>query len=221
MQAIVALDGAQMGIDANVVLSDVDLQVYNGEFCYLTGRSGSGKSTLLKTLYGAIPLMGGKASVADYDLRKLDIDNTPDLRRKIGMVFQDFRLFLNWSVQRNLSYVLEATGWKERDKAMARIDEVLSAVGLADKINDYAYALSGGEQQRLCIARALLNDPQLIIADEPTGHLDVETSDEVFDLFRHVNEQIGTAIIFATHDQRLMSRYPARVIHCKDGRLIS
>lgn len=191
-----------------------------GEFCYLTGRSGSGKSTLLKTLYGEYPLGAGLAEVAGFDIAKLTKEAVPDLRRKIGMVFQDFRLFPSWTVKRNLTFILEATDWKDKSKALKRVDEVLISVGLNDMKDRKAFSLSGGEQQRLCIARAILNTPELIIADEPTGNLDPQSSDEVFKLFQQINQEFGTATIFATHDSRLINDYPARVIQCIEGKLI-
>lgn len=219
MVLIVEISKGVLGIERHQILSDVNLEIYQGEFCYLTGRSGTGKSTLLKTLYAAHPLIGGSAEVAGFSLSALTKDSIPDLRRKIGMVFQDFKLFPNWTVKRNLSYVLEATGWTDREQAYHRVEEVLNEVGLLSKIDEPAYALSGGEQQRLCVARATLNKPALIIADEPTGNLDAQTSDEIFELFKHINLQLGTAIIFATHDQRLKNQYPARTLVCVDGTL--
>ena len=217
---VVNLQQCVIGNEGKEVMQDVNLQVMQGEFCYLTGRSGTGKSTLLKTLYGEYPLVSGFADVAGFDLSKLSKEEVPDLRRKIGMVFQDFRLFPSWTVKRNLTFILEATDWKDKTKALNRVDEVLSSVGLTSMIDRKAFSLSGGEQQRLCIARAILNTPELIIADEPTGNLDPQSSDEVFQLFQQINQEFGTATIFATHDSRLINDYPARVMNCVEGGLI-
>ena len=217
---VVNLQQCVIGNEGKEVMHEVNLQVMQGEFCYLTGRSGTGKSTLLKTLYGEHPLVSGHADVAGFDLSKLSKEKTPDLRRKIGMVFQDFRLFPSWTVKRNLTFILEATDWKDKTKALKRVDEVLASVGLTDMIDRKAFSLSGGEQQRLCIARAILNTPELIIADEPTGNLDPQSSDDVFKLFQQINQEFGTATIFATHDSRLINDYPARVIDCVDGALV-
>lgn len=217
---VVNLQQCIIGNEGKEVMHDVNLQVMQGEFCYLTGRSGTGKSTLLKTLYGEFPLVSGFAEVAGFDLAKLSKGLVPDLRRKIGMVFQDFRLFPSWTVKRNLTFILEATDWKDKTKAFKRVDEVLASVGLTEMIDRRAFSLSGGEQQRLCIARAILNTPELIIADEPTGNLDPQSSDEVFQLFQQINQEFGTATIFATHDSRLINDYPARVIDCVDGGLV-
>ncbi len=217
---LVNLQQCVIGNEGKEVMRDVNLEVIQGEFCYLTGRSGTGKSTLLKTLYGEYPLVSGNANVVGFDLSKLPKDQVPDLRRKIGMVFQDFRLFPNWTVKRNLTFILEATDWKDKDKALNRVDEVLSAVGLSEMIDRRAFSLSGGEQQRLCIARAILNTPELIIADEPTGNLDPQSSDEVFELFQQINQEFGTATIFATHDSRLIDDFPARVMDCENGTVL-
>jgi len=201
-------------------MQDVNLQVMPGEFCYLTGKSGAGKSTLLKTLYGEYPLVSGYADVVGFDLTQLPVEEIPDLRRKIGMVFQDFRLFPSWTVKRNLTFILEATDWTDKTIALKRVNEVLHSVGLIGLNDRKAFSLSGGEQQRLCIARAILNTPELIIADEPTGNLDPQSSDDVFQLFQQINQDFGTATIFATHDSRLINDYPARIIDCDEGTLI-
>lgn len=217
---VVNLQQCVIGNEGKEVMQDVNLQIMQGEFCYLTGRSGAGKSTLLKTLYGEYPLVSGDAEVVGFDLSQLTKDLVPDLRRKIGMVFQDFRLFPSWTVKRNLTFILEATDWKDKAKALQRVDEVLSSVHLDEMKDRQAFTLSGGEQQRLCVARAILNTPALIIADEPTGNLDPQSSDEVFQLFQQINQEFGTATIFATHDSRLINDYPARVIDCVDGSLL-
>lgn len=217
---VVNLEQCEIGNEGKVVLQEVNLQVMQGEFCYLTGRSGTGKSTLLKTLYGEYPLVSGFAEVAGFTLSGLPKEEIPDLRRNIGMVFQDFRLFPSWTVKRNLTFILEATDWKDKTKAFNRVDEVLTSVGLLELIDRKAFSLSGGEQQRLCIARAILNTPKLIIADEPTGNLDPQSSDEIFQLFQQINHDFGTATIFATHDTRLINDYPARMIDCVEGKLV-
>ncbi|MBE26364.1 MAG: phosphonate ABC transporter ATP-binding protein [Saprospirales bacterium] len=217
---VVNLQQCVIGNEGKEVMHDVNLQVMQGEFCYVTGRSGTGKSTLLKTLYGEYSLLSGYAEVLGFDLSKISKIEIPDLRRKIGMVFQDFSLFPNWSVKRNLIFILEATDWKDKTKVLSRVDDVLASVGLTDMIDRKVFSLSGGEQQRLCIARAILNTPELIIADEPTGNLDPQSSDEVFQLFQQINQDFGTATIFATHNSRLINDYPARVIDCVDGVLV-
>ena len=217
---VVNLQQCVIGNEGKEVMHDVNLQVMQGEFCYVTGRSGTGKSTLLKTLYGEYSLLSGFADVLGFDLSKISEIEIPDLRRKIGMVFQDFSLFPSWSVKRNLTFILEATDWKDKTKVLSRVDDVLASVGLTDMIDRKVFSLSGGEQQRLCIARAILNTPELIIADEPTGNLDPQSSDEVFQLFQQINQDFGTATIFATHNSRLINDYPARVIDCVDGLLV-
>ena len=217
---VVNLQQCVIGNEGKEVMHDVNLQVMQGEFCYVTGRSGTGKSTLLKTLYGEYSLLSGYAEVLGFDLSKISEIEIPDLRRKIGMVFQDFSLFPSWSVKRNLTFILEATDWKDKTKVLSRVDNVLASVGLTDMIDRKVFSLSGGEQQRLCIARAILNTPELIIADEPTGNLDPQSSDEVFQLFQQINQDFGTATIFATHNSRLINDYPARVIDCVDGLLV-
>jgi len=217
---VVNLQQCVIGNEGKEVMQDVNLQVMQGEFCYVTVRSGTGKSTLLKTLYGEYSLLSGFADVLGFDLSKISKIEIPDLRRKIGMVFQDFSLFPSWSVKRNLTFILEATDWKDKTKVLSRVDDVLASVGLTDMIDRKVFSLSGGEQQRLCIARAILNTPELIIADEPTGNLDPQSSDEVFQLFQQINQDFGTATIFATHNSRLINDYPARVIDCVDGLLV-
>ena len=217
---VVNLQQCVIGNEGKEVMHDVNLQVMQGEFCYVTGRSGTGKSTLLKTLYGQYSLLSGYAELLGFDLSKISKEEIPDLRRKIGMVFQDFSLFSSWTVKRNLTFILEATDWKDKTKVLSRVDDVLASVGLTDMIDRKVFSLSGGEQQRLCIARAILNTPELIIADEPTGNLDPQSSDEVFQLFQQINQDFGTATIFATHDSRLINDYPARVIDCVDGVLV-
>ncbi len=198
------------------ILHNLFFELKSSEFCYLIGRTGSGKSSLLKALYGAIPIHSGKAMVCGFDLNKLRKGQKAHLRRKIGMIFQDFRLFEEWSVRQNLDFVLKVTTRKSKKERLNRIIEVLSDVGLADKLHQRVSYLSGGEKQRLAIGRALLNQPKLLIADEPTGNLDPETSDEIIYLLSNINKQKHTAILLATHDYRLIEKFPNRIIQCAD-----
>ena len=205
----------QEGID---VLSDVDFSLEQGEFVYLCGKVGSGKSSLLKTLYAELPVKEGEARIFDYDLVKLKRKDIPFLRRKIGIVFQDFQLLNDRSVSDNLEFVLRATGWKSKKEIDDQIDFVLSTVGMAKKGYKWPHQLSGGEQQRIVIARALLNSPELIIADEPTGNLDPQTGRELMELL-HTISQSGTAVIMATHNMQFIEEYPAKCYICGDNRL--
>lgn len=217
---IVRLKQAQIFQQHNLVLQDVNTSITKGEFTYLIGKTGSGKSSLLKTLYGALPLLQGKGEVAGFDLTALTRKTIPLLRRKLGIVFQDFNLLVDRTVEENMFFVLQATGWKDRTRMRSRSSEMLEKVGLTGKEKNMPYKLSGGEQQRVVIARALLNDPELIIADEPTGNLDPETSDDILLLLRQLAQQLDTAVLFATHDYRILENFPARIIRCHDGRVI-
>ena len=217
---VVQLRSARIEQGNTPVLEQVDLRLHAGEFTYLIGRTGSGKSSLLKTLYGALPLRQGMGEVAGFDLRKLNRMNIPLLRRKLGIVFQDFMLLMDRSVDENLSFALSATGWKDKKAIHARIQEALSDVSLLDHRYKMPHQLSGGEQQRVVIARALINHPMLIIADEPTGNLDPETSDEILLLLRKLSRQNNTAVLFATHDYRMLENFPARIIRCMNGRIL-
>jgi cell division transport system ATP-binding protein len=219
-ESILQLQNAMIYQDDNLVLRAVDLHIRRGEFVYLIGKTGSGKSSLLKTLYAALTLREGSGQVVGYDLRNLNRRNIPLLRRRLGIVFQDFNLLTDRSVHRNLYFTLKATGWTNKVQIEQRITEVLHAVGLADKGLKKPHQLSGGEQQRVVLARALLNTPELIIADEPTGNLDPETSDEILLLLRHLAKQHNTAVLFATHDYRILENFPARIIRCMDGRVV-
>ena len=202
------------------VLSEVNLTINPGGFAYVIGKTGSGKTSLLKTLYGALPLKSGSGEVAGFDLNTLDRKNIPLLRRKLGIIFQDFNLLMDRTVADNLYFVLYATGWTDKTEMEMRVKSVLENVGLLKKYQSMPHELSGGEQQRVVIARALLNNPVLILADEPTGNLDPETSDEIMNSIKEIAHRNRTAVLFATHDYRLIDRYPGRIIRCLKGRVI-
>jgi cell division transport system ATP-binding protein len=219
MEPIVSLAGANISILHNLVLKDVNLTINKGEFVYLIGKTGSGKSSLLKTLYGELPLKEGSGEVATFGLPKLKRKKIPFLRRKLGIVFQDFQLLGDRTINENLIFVMKATGWKDKKEIKARAEEVLNRVGLATKGFKYPNELSGGEQQRVAIARALVNDPDLILADEPTGNLDPETSDKIIELLIEISNN-GRAILMATHDYKIMEKFPARTIKCEEGKLL-
>ncbi len=204
--------------EGEMVLSEVDLEVARGEFVYLLGRVGSGKSSLLKTLYAEVPLLVGKGSIAGFDLRRLRRKDIPYLRRRIGIVFQDYQLLTDRNVFMNLYYVMKATGWKRESEIRERIDEVLTLVDLTAKSYKMPYELSGGEQQRLVIARALLNNPEVLLADEPTGNLDPLTADGIMQLFRRIAER-GCAVVMSTHNTALIENYPARAILFAQGHI--
>jgi cell division transport system ATP-binding protein len=201
------------------VLKDVNINIGKGEFVYLIGKTGSGKSSLLKCLYGALSLKRGEGSVAGFELNSLDRKTLPLLRRRIGIVFQDFNLLDDRNVGDNLLFVLRATGWKNKAQMAERVDTVLKNVGLSDFQTRLPHQLSGGEQQRIVIARALLNMPELIIADEPTGNLDPDTSDEIILLLKEVCKTNNTSVLLATHDYRILEKYPARILKCQDGEI--
>jgi cell division transport system ATP-binding protein len=202
------------------VLGGVNLEVGRGEFVYLVGKTGTGKSSLLKTLYGELPLREGEAKVADFDLRKLTWKTVPFLRRTIGVVFQDFQLLTDRNVNNNLKFVLRAIGWKDDKLMNEKIADVLDKVGLRSKGFKMPYEMSGGEQQRIDIARALLNSPKLILADEPTGNLDPETSDEIMQLLFNISRDYGTAIMMATHDYMVIRKFPARMVRTEGGKVM-
>lgn len=204
----------------SLILKNVSLQLHKGEFAYLVGRTGTGKSSLLKTLYGELPLKNGSAHVAGYQINGLHWKEVPYLRRKLGVVFQDFRLLTDRNVNENLRFVLKATGWTDKTKMNNRIEEVLTKVGLSDKGTKMTFEMSGGEQQRVDIARALLNNPQLILADEPTGNLDPQTTHEIMNLLLNIAKENNAAILMATHDYTVVNKYPARLIKTEDGKLI-
>lgn len=218
-EPIIQLHGVRIFQRENLILNNVDLALHKGEFVYLIGRTGSGKSSLLRTLYGDLLLTEGEGHVVGYDLRALKRKEIPLLRRRIGIVFQDFQLLSDRSVNDNLVFVMKATGWSEKSKMDTRISELLESVGLANKGYKMPHELSGGEQQRVSIARALINDPELILADEPTGNLDPETTEGILDLMYQISQQ-GRAVLMATHDYSHMKKYTSRVIRCEDGKLL-
>ena len=217
---ILDLKKVTIGQGGNEVFRDLDFSMADAEMCYLIGRSGSGKSTFLKTLYGALPLISGSGRIGDFDLNALDRKTIPLMRRKIGMVFQQFHLFDKWTVEQNLDYALKAIEWKDAQERKLRVDAVLDQIGLMDQKAKYVFQLSGGEQQKVVIGRAILNRPQIIIADEPTGNLDPESSEEIMQMLYSVASENKTAILVATHDYMLMEKFPARVFECLDGSIV-
>jgi cell division transport system ATP-binding protein len=204
--------------ESKVILSNVNLEVNHGEFIYIIGKTGSGKSSFMKTLYADLPLTEGQASIVGYDLANLKEKDIPYLRRKIGIVFQDFLLLPDRSVSENMLFVLKATGWTEKEEMQNKIDEVLDKVDLKSIANKMPHQLSGGEQQRVAIARALLNDPELILADEPTGNLDPQTSVEVLEVLRKINAN-GKTVIMATHDYAVIMKFPSKTLKCEDSKI--
>jgi len=216
--SIVLLSEARINQEEHQVLDQVNLEIGPGEFVYLIGKTGSGKSSLLKALYADIPLAAGEGIVCGFNLKKIKRKEIAYLRRKLGIVFQDFELLTDRNANENLLFVLRATGWKDKKGMKDRVEEVLRSVGLENKGHKLPYELSGGEQQRLAIARALMNDPELIIADEPTGNLDPETSEGILSLLARISLN-GKAVLMATHDHALMERYPSRTLLCENGEL--
>jgi len=216
---VINISNAKIYQAKKLVIDNVWLSIEQGEFVYLIGKTGSGKSSLLKTLYAEIPLTEGEGLVADYNLRRLATAEIPFLRRKIGIVFQDFQLLMDRTVIQNLYFVLGATGWTDKALIHKRALSVLQLVGVEQKANDFPHALSGGEQQRVSIARALLNQPQLLLADEPTGNLDPETSEEIMQLLIAVAKEENTSILMATHDMAMVNKFKGRVIRVEDGEL--
>lgn len=216
---IISLEGVDIRQMNHQVFSNITLKIENGEFLYLIGETGSGKSSLLKALYGELKVDAGNITVADIDLTKIKQKEIPTLRRKLGIVFQDFQLLTDRNVFDNLEFVLKATGWKNKAEIKARIDEVLDSVHLSGVTDKMPYELSGGEQQRAAIARALLNHPELILADEPTGNLDPEKSEKIIELLKEINAK-GTTILIATHDYSIIKKYSARTIKCAENKVI-
>lgn len=217
---VVSIQNANIYQGDNLVLQNVNFTVNKGEFVYLVGKTGTGKSSLLKTLYGELSLREGEASVVGFDLKEMDWKKVPFLRRNLGVVFQDFQLLTDRNVQENLRFVLKATGWKDERLMEEKINDVLDKVGLKSKGFKMPFEMSGGEQQRVDIARALLNSPKLVLADEPTGNLDPETSDEIMQLLIQIAKDYGTTVIMATHDFIVINRYPSRMLKTEGGKVI-
>tara|TARA_A100001011_G_scaffold399563_1_gene508852 strand:- start:1992 stop:2678 length:687 start_codon:yes stop_codon:yes gene_type:complete len=215
---VVSLQDAIVKNENQVVLTHINFKVVNGDFIFLIGKTGTGKSSLLKVLYGDLPLSDGNGSILGYDLVKLKDRDIPYLRRKLGVVFQDFKLLTDRTIFDNLAFVLKATGWSSKEKINTRVSEVLSMVNVGSDSKKFPFELSGGEQQRVAIARALLNNPELIIADEPTGNLDPETSQEIMSLFKELHKS-GISIIMATHDYNMIIKFPGKIFQCNDGKI--
>lgn len=217
--SVVRVKNAAIYQGEHQVLRDVSFTINKGEFVYLIGRTGSGKTSLLKVLYGDLPIPLGEAYVAGYQVEKIRDKDIPFLRRKLGIIFQDFQLFYDRTVAENLFFVMKATGWREKSKMKKRLSEVLMQVGLDSAANKMPHQLSGGEQQRIVIARSLINEPLILVADEPTGNLDPDVSEGIFRLFQEINNS-GTAVLMATHNHRLLSDHPGRVLKCDKGRVL-
>ncbi|MFN3969587.1 cell division ATP-binding protein FtsE [Flavobacterium sp.] len=215
-ETVLSLKNVTIYQENKVILSQINLEVKEGEFLYIIGKTGTGKSSFMKTLYGDLPLTEGSGNIVGYDLVNLKENDIPFLRRKIGIVFQDFQLLHDRSVNKNMLFVLKATGWTDEKAMQDKIDEVLEKVGLKGIANKMPHQLSGGEQQRVAIARALLNDPELILADEPTGNLDPQTSAEVLSVLKKINEN-GKTVIMATHDYALLMKFPSKTLKCEDN----
>ncbi|MFQ3349981.1 MAG: cell division transport system ATP-binding protein [Candidatus Arcticimaribacter sp.] len=215
---LVQFENAKIIQNKQTILSDVNIEVQQGDFTFLIGKTGTGKSSLIKTLYADLPLQSGTGRVSDFNLVEIKQREIPFLRRKLGVVFQDFKLLPDRSIFENLSFVLKATGWKDKKEIKERIKEVLDSLGVGSISGKYAFELSGGEQQRVAIARALLNEPELIIADEPTGNLDPQTSLEIMEVFRGLHQK-GMTIIMATHDYNMIVKFPGKILRCDSGKI--
>jgi len=215
--SIVSLKSVSLQRGDKVILRDVNLELRPAEFVYLTGKSGVGKSTLMKALFGLIPLSKGEATVLDFSLKQLNIKNIHTYRRSVGMIFQDFKLFSDWTLYDNYDFVLRATEWKVKSERSERIAEVAGQLGLADKLTTKIHSISGGEQQKVAIGRALLNYPKLLLADEPTGNLDAESAESIIQLLYSLGSQLKTTILLTTHHQHILEKYPARVLVCENG----
>jgi cell division transport system ATP-binding protein len=216
---VVRVQEASIFQDHNTVLGNISFNIEKGEFVFLVGKTGSGKSSLLKTLYADLPLRLGDAMVAGFDIRKIKSSEVPSLRRKLGIIFQDFQLFPDRNVADNLMFVMRATGWRDNGKMRGRLSEVLMQVGLGSVEKKMPHQLSGGEQQRVVIARALINEPLILIADEPTGNLDPEVSSGIMKVFQQINKS-GTAVLMATHDYGLIRKFPCRILKCEEGKVV-
>jgi cell division transport system ATP-binding protein len=215
---VIELKDAKIYQDKTLILSDVNLQIAKGQFLYLVGQTGSGKSSLLKTLYADLPLNEGSGKVAGFKLKKLKSSKVPFLRRKLGIVFQDFQLLPDRNVNENMIFVMKATGWTDKSKMKNRVQQLLEQVGLEDKLLKMPHELSGGEQQRVAIARALINSPEIILADEPTGNLDSDTSERIIHLLSDISMS-GTSVLMATHDKSLMEKFKSKTITCHEGKV--
>ncbi|MAQ62640.1 MAG: phosphonate ABC transporter ATP-binding protein [Flavobacteriales bacterium] len=215
---IVSFNDAKIKQRGKTILTNVSIDVPEGSFIFLIGRTGSGKSSLIKTIYGDLELAEGIGNVTGFDLTRLKSSQIPNLRRGLGVVFQDFKLLQDRTIGENLKFVLKATGWRNKKEIDNRIDKVLEMVGINLNKNKYPFELSGGEQQRIAIARALLNDPKLIIADEPTGNLDPQTSQEIMQLFKTLHEK-GMTLLMATHDYQMIVKFPGKIFKCEDGKV--
>ncbi|MEI6189897.1 MAG: ATP-binding cassette domain-containing protein [Chitinophagia bacterium] len=220
-EIVVQLEHVNIYQSGNLILQEVNFEVQKGEFVYLVGKTGTGKSSLLKSLYGEITLTEGQGQVVGFDLKQMDWKTLPFLRRNLGIVFQDFQLLTDRNVHENLRFVLKATGWQDEQLINQKINDVLAKVGLENKGFKMTFEMSGGEQQRVDIARALLNSPKLILADEPTGSLDPETSDEIMQILFQIAKEDGTAIIMATHDFMVVNKFPSRTLTTEGGRLVT
>ncbi len=218
--SIIELHNAAINYKDVNIFKNVNISIQNGEFVYLIGKTGSGKSTLLKIMYGAIPLSKGTGKINGTSLFDISRKDILTLRRKLGIVFQDFKLLMDRNVFENLNFVLKATGWKDKQEIQQQIETVLSQVNMIQYIDEMPHRLSGGEQQRIVIARALLNNPKLILADEPTGNLDPTTADEILSLLLKLNQENQVAVLFATHNYRLIEKFPNRILKCEDGKII-
>ncbi|HHV02844.1 MAG: ATP-binding cassette domain-containing protein [Bacteroidales bacterium] len=216
--SLIRLSGVDIIKDSNLILSEIDLTLDKGDFAYLVGRVGTGKTSLVKALIGEFPVTKGEASVAGFDLIKLKKKQVPYLRRKIGVVFQDFQLLQDRSAYDNLAFVLRSTGWKNKKEIRQRIEMALDSVGMLHKKHKMPFQLSGGEQQRVAIARAILNNPEIILADEPTGNLDSDTQQEIMQLFMEIHDKQQPAMIVVTHNLNLLQRYPGRIFKCEAGK---
>jgi cell division transport system ATP-binding protein len=219
-KSIIKLNNVDIFQQKHLVLSKVNLHVDKGDFVWLIGQTGSGKSSLLKLIYGDLSPASGTGHACGYELDKLETKNIPFLRRKLGIVFQDFQLLTDRSVEQNLQFVMRATGWTDKKLIADKTLDVLEKVGLRSKLKKMPHELSGGEQQRVVIARALLNDPEIILADEPTGNLDPDTSEEIVLLLKQIGQELGTAVLIATHDYHIIRTFPSRIIKCENGKVL-